>query len=80
MFYPRQVRLGRIEPLAAGFEVRPDEGPSTVVGADPVVSLSGPAEALLLLIWRRIGLDDPRISVDGSRDLAQRLLQVELTP
>jgi hypothetical protein len=30
--------------------------------------VSGPAEALVLLLWGRLGLDDRRLTVTGSRE------------
>ena len=41
--------------------VLPADGPAAAT------TVSGPAEAVLLLLWHRVGLDDPRLTVSGSR-------------
>lgn len=87
MFFPRQVRLGRTAPPPVSLELTPDEGGRWVVegagpGADPepAATVTGPAEAVLLLLWHRIDLDDPRLTISGSRDAADAVLAVALTP
>ena len=69
MFFPRQLRLGRTALLPATLGLAPTEGGHWVLGGagDPDATVSGPAEAVLLLLWHRIGLDDPRLTVSGSR-------------
>jgi hypothetical protein len=44
------------------------------------VTVSGPAEAVFLLLWHRIVLDDPRLTVSGSRAVADAVLAAALTP
>ena len=87
MFFPRQVRLGRIPPLTAslgvstgghewvlaGDGISPPEGP-------PDATVSGPADALALMLWGRTGLDDPRISVTGDRAAAATVLAAGIVP
>jgi uncharacterized protein (TIGR03083 family) len=87
VMFPRQVRLGRIPPLPAALALAPDEGGRWVVagdGTDPAAAadatVTGPAEALLLLLWHRIALDDPRLTVSGSRAAADAVLAAALTP
>lgn len=86
MFLPRQVRLGRVPSLPAALEVRPTEGGRWVLAGDGPLAdaadatVSGPAEALLLLLWRRATLDDPRLAVSGDRAAAAAVLGAALTP
>jgi uncharacterized protein (TIGR03083 family) len=80
MFLPRQLRLGRIPPLPAALALEPDDGGRWVVGEGPAATVSGPAEALLLLLWHRIPLDDPRLTVTGDRRAAGAVLGQALTP
>jgi uncharacterized protein (TIGR03083 family) len=83
MFFPRQIRLGRIAPLAATLVLEPTEGGRWVLpGDDParLAAVSGPAEAILLLLWHRTGLDDPRLALSGSRAAADAVLAAALTP
>jgi uncharacterized protein (TIGR03083 family) len=82
MFLPRQLRLGRTALLPATLGLAPTEGGHWVLGGagDPDATVSGPAEAVLLLVWHRIGLDDPRLTVSGSRAAADAVLAAALTP
>lgn len=84
MFFPRQLRLGRTAPLPATLGLAPTEGGRWVLGGDgdpdPDAIVSGPAAAVLLLLWHRIGLDDPRLTVAGSRAAADAVLAAALTP
>ena len=83
--FPRQVRLGRTAPLPAASGSPPPRAATgssrgTATRADPDATVSGPAEAVLLLLWHRIGLDDPRLTVSGSRAAADAVLAAALTP
>jgi uncharacterized protein (TIGR03083 family) len=95
MFLPRQVRLGRIPPLPRALAVQPDDADGRWVlsgdgtadvrsasGTDAAAEacLRGPAEVLLLLLWRRVDLTDPRIVVDGDPVAARDVLACALTP
>jgi uncharacterized protein (TIGR03083 family) len=81
MFLPRQIRLGRIPPLPAALAVEPVEGGRWVLGeGPPAATVSGPAEALLLLLWHRVPLDDPRLTVAGDRVAGEAVLAQALTP
>lgn len=57
-FQPRQVRLGRADPLPATLRLTatdlPDADPVEIGDAGPVVELAAPAETLLLVLWRRV--------------------------
>ena len=85
-FFPRQVRLGRIPPLDHALAVQPDEGGRWVLAgdgttppADAPATVSGPAEALLLLLWHRVGPDDPRVAVTGDPAAARAVLAAAVT-
>ncbi|HUR75456.1 MAG TPA: maleylpyruvate isomerase family mycothiol-dependent enzyme [Sporichthya sp.] len=87
MFFPRQVRLQRIGPLQRSLRLVPDEGaPRTLAkdgtGADggAEAEIAGPAEALVLLLWGRTVVDDPRLRLSGSRAAAEEVLAAALTP
>lgn len=43
-------------------------------------TIQGPAEALLLALWRRVGLDDPRLRVTGDPAVARAVLAANLAP
>ncbi|SDG56195.1 maleylpyruvate isomerase family mycothiol-dependent enzyme [Klenkia brasiliensis] len=86
VFLPRQVRLGRCPDapgrvgLVAAEDGRPrvlatGDGPGGQVGA-----VTAPAEGLLLLLWRRIGVDDLRLEVTGDTTAVRELLDRPLTP
>lgn len=67
VLYPRQVDLGRIAPLPGLLELRLTDldrtwrlGPAE--GA-PFATVTGAAEAIFLLMWRRTDLLDPRLTV-----------------
>lgn len=87
MFFPRQVRLERIPPLASSLRLNLPGASRTLAGdgtgPDPDTidaEIAGPAEALLLLLWRRTDLDDPRLQLTGSRTAAAEVLAAGLTP
>ena len=82
MFLPRQVGLGRIPAPAVPVVLAADEGGTVAIGPDapPVATVRGPAEALLLLLWHRVPLDDPRLTVSGDRAAAATVLAAALTP
>jgi uncharacterized protein (TIGR03083 family) len=104
LFFPRQVRRGRMEPLTRSLAVRPFEagGASWLLagagtegksqaGAVPTpaeveaeaeaeATVTGPAEALYLLLWRRVRLDDPRLELVGDRTAAEAVLGSAIVP
>jgi uncharacterized protein (TIGR03083 family) len=55
-------------------------GPASAPDAEADASVAGPAEALLLLLWGRIDLDDPRLTIDGDPATARAVLSAGLTP
>jgi uncharacterized protein (TIGR03083 family) len=84
MFLPRQVRLGRMSAQPTAVELRTDCGERFVLRtADNVATATavhGPAEALLLLVWKRIPLDDSRLSITGDGEAADAFFAASLTP
>ncbi|MCU1692561.1 MAG: maleylpyruvate isomerase family mycothiol-dependent enzyme [Frankiales bacterium] len=86
VFLPRQLRLGRLQPAGALLALQPRQGEPVLldVGAAPgaraSATVSGPAEALLLLVWGRLPLDDARLALSGDGVLARELLALPLVP
>ncbi len=86
VFVPRQVRLGRLVARRSAIELVSPSGGSTLLSsgdrhsAAPTATVTGPAEPLLLLLWGRTTLADPRLAVSGSVADARRLLAEPLTP
>ena len=88
MFFPRQVRLRRIPPLTRSLAVAVADGPSWVLHGDGIgepdggadATVTGPADVLVLLLWGRVGLDDPRLTVTGSPEAAATVLGAGLVP
>jgi uncharacterized protein (TIGR03083 family) len=86
---PRQVRLGRIEPLSRIVALHAvDVGATFQLGAhedgralqDPAAVVSGPARDLLLVLWRRVPLEAAGISIEGDRLAVERVLTTAITP
>lgn len=113
VFFPRQVRLHRIEPLTRRLRLRIAGAPGGLPGGEPGgtsggtsggewllagdgtgdavgagyaagaaadATVSGPAEALYLLLWGRAILEDPRLAVDGDVAAARAVLGTALVP
>lgn len=76
VIYPRQVRLGRVQPLSRALRmVGTDVRSEAVFGEGESIVLRDNAEMLLLLLWHRA---DPHDHVPDLR--ARRLLAGALTP
>jgi uncharacterized protein (TIGR03083 family) len=86
VFLPRQLRLGRLQGDGTVLALRPDGGAPVLLdlGAEPAqvasATLSGPAEALLLLVWGRTTVDDPRVTIGGDVQRARATLALALVP
>ena len=75
LFYPRQVRRGRTEPLPGTLRLVATDlaGRSLSLGeGDPVAEISAPAADLLLMVWKRLPVADA-----AARDL---LASTAVTP
>jgi len=87
VMHPRQVRLGRAPAppvrlglAATGLDRTWSLSASTAAPEGRTVTLRGPAGALALFLWRRIGLDDPRMSVDGDEAALTAVLADHFVP
>ena len=86
MFFPRQVRLGRTPPLPRALALVTDDGrwvlagDGTQLAPEAATTVSGPTDAVLLLLWNRIGLDDDRLSLAGDEQVAHAVLQAGIVP
>jgi uncharacterized protein (TIGR03083 family) len=63
VFYPRQVRLGRTEPIPGTLRLvatdLPDAQPISIGEAEPVIEVRAPAAEVLLMVWHRAPAADP---------------------
>jgi uncharacterized protein (TIGR03083 family) len=93
VFFPRQVRLGRIAPLPASLAlavlggdgggrvwVLAGDGTAALDPARADATVRGDAPSLLLLLWGRLGLDDGGVTVSGDSAAAQAVLSTALVP
>lgn len=85
VMHPRQLRLERVAPPQARIAFAPTgtDAVLQLAGAPhdaPSAVLAGPAEALALIAWGRLGLDAPGVTVRGDRDAARAVLAAGLTP
>lgn len=84
---PRQVRLERMAALPGRIALHADDAArswtlhaAADAPADPLVEVSGPARSLALLLWSRLGPDDPHLTVTGDRTALTAALAERLTP
>lgn len=73
VLYPRQVRLGRVDPLPAAARLVATDGPGDVtVGAGRAIEVRDRAEVLLRLLWHRADTStlDPQVAALLSGALA----------
>ena len=81
----RQVALGRTSGLSGGLQLRAEDLdqrwllPATGAEASDAV-LEAEASVLLLFLWRRTDLDDPRIRFSGPRATHDELQEARLAP
>jgi uncharacterized protein (TIGR03083 family) len=84
VFYPRQVALGRRPPLGCAVTLRAGAAEVVVGEGEPTAEVSGPAELLLLALWRRLPGPElaraGRLGVEGDRAHALRVLTESLVP
>jgi uncharacterized protein (TIGR03083 family) len=82
MFYPRQLRLGRLtEPTAALEVTATDTGRSWVFGPGPAVATaSGLASDVLLAIWHRRPTTHPTLAWSGDATQGRAVLALSLAP
>ncbi|WP_439692511.1 maleylpyruvate isomerase family mycothiol-dependent enzyme [Curtobacterium sp. SP.BCo] len=80
--YPRQVRLGRVEPLteAVVFAFTDAPGKAALGAGEPAVRVAGRAEDVLLVLWGRRAIDTANLTVDGDRGALDRALGTKLVP
>jgi len=87
VFYPRQVRMGRTEPLMPGVRIALNESPSVTYvlagdGTDPEAPtgalITGSAERVLLMLWGRASIEDLRIV--GDQSVAREVARSAITP
>lgn len=80
MFYPRQITLGRTDPVPHAVEfVASDVGAGWAVGdGTPVATLTAPARELALFLWGRIGL--ARVRTAGDEATLAEVLRTKFTP
>lgn len=76
---PRQVAHGRAPAPTTGATLV--TGTRRHLGAQPATAVvAGPAEAVLLLLWSRTDVSDPRLTVTGDAAALDALLGLALTP
>jgi uncharacterized protein (TIGR03083 family) len=86
LFQPRQVRLGRMAPLADVLRLEAsDLAWSWTLGAGepgaaPGAVVRGPARGLALLLWGRLSLAEAGAVVEGDEAAARRVLDAPLVP
>ncbi|GAB2475883.1 maleylpyruvate isomerase N-terminal domain-containing protein [Xylanimonas ulmi] len=90
VFEPRQVRLGRMAPLARLVTLRDAAtGASWTLGGHeagrspdetPAATATGDARALDLVLWRRVTPADAGVVVDGDKDALAAALAAGVTP
>jgi uncharacterized protein (TIGR03083 family) len=88
MFFPRQVRLGRTPRLDHTVELNllDVEGSALRIGGDgisapePTATITGTAADVLLLLWKRAGVDELAVRIDGDAEAASHVLAAALTP
>jgi uncharacterized protein (TIGR03083 family) len=90
MFEPRQVRLGRLEPLARTIALNAsDVGVTWTLGAheddrpdgeEPAAAVAAPARELALLVWGRLTPEEAGVDITGDRAVLDDVLASRITP
>lgn len=82
--FPRQVRLERTDALDVPVALRSDDDTAAWTlsddGTEPVVTVRGRVDHLLLWLWRRLELDDPALEVTGSAPQLAQLRSSRFAP
>jgi uncharacterized protein (TIGR03083 family) len=77
IIYPRQVRLGRVQPLTSAIRMTAtDVAGDVAIGEGDVVMVRAKAEVLLRLLWHRAAVAE----ADSADPRAEVLLSTALTP
>lgn len=81
VFYPRQVRFGRTEPVAAPVEYRTADTDHawTIGDGEPAATVTAPAEDLYLGVWKRRDLLETA-KIEGDPAAVRQALSLALTP
>lgn len=82
VMYPRQVAMGRQAPLRSRLVLRTSAA-EWPLGTGATAVLTAPAPALLLLLWKRVTLEQVLADggrLDGDRTVADDVLAATLTP
>lgn len=81
VFYPRQVRFGRTEPVTAPVEFRTADTDHawTIGDGEPVATVTAPAEDLYLGMWKRYDLLETA-KIEGDTAAVRQALSRALTP
>ena len=78
VIYPRQLRLGRVEPLSAAIRMVATDVPGDItIGEGEAAIVRGTAEVLLRLLWHRA---DPETETEMINPRAGALMSHALTP
>lgn len=82
VFLPRMRARGLLGALPAALVLRRTDGPGAWTLGDglPAAAVSASAQVLLLLLWKRLALEDATATVDGDADVARAVLASALTP
>jgi len=81
VLHPRQVALGRAEPLTRSVELVSTAGGRWELGAGASVgTVTGPPSELVLLLWGRAPRSSPGLQVTGDLDALDALLGACVTP
>jgi uncharacterized protein (TIGR03083 family) len=81
MFWPRQVRHGRVvEPVEGLRVVTTDDPGEWVFGQRPVATLSGTASDVMLALMHRYGPDQAGLTWSGDEAVGRSVLSLALAP
>ena len=82
VFVPRQLRNGRLDPLPGAVRIEIEGGPALTLSTEedppePGATVRGPADRLLLALWRRVPVSG--LEVSGDAELAESVFRAPLT-